>query len=539
MEKLKLRKYQVCSFFVYLLLQALSLIPPYLMQYTIDELITDRDYFKIALLIALFIAIPLISVVLQYAFNYFFVVFARKKGNEISLDILRKIIYQKKPFLDQNNSVELVTYTSKEAVNYVYFKMIDVPRKYVSIMIASLITVLLFVYSPVIGAIQLLYIPFILFPVRRIVKTIDRDIQRILELNAKNNQTKSDIFQGIEYIKTMRLEEKKCSEVDEINAKNMKRWGKVSSLDMLSGMWSDGFATYLFTGITFSALILLYLAKIPYNVVTLGSIVSTLSYVGLLYANENAIVNLLIGGKKNEAEYRNLFEYLKLNEEEKRETELQEVTLNDEIDIRNLSFAYGEKEIFHHLSLKIKMKEWTTIVGESGCGKSTLTKLLLKLYRVEDGMIFYDGKDINRLSCFSLREKVTKLSQDTFLFPGTIRYNFELIKSGVTDDEIWKALEFASLSKFAALLPKGLDTEVGELGKLLSGGEKQRLAIALGYLRNTPVYILDETTSNIDAENKTVVLNCFKRLKEEGKTILCITHDSLLEEYSDKIISLK
>lgn len=539
MERLNLRKYQWFSFFFYLLLQALSLLPPYLMQYTIDELMTDRDYLKIAFLIVLFIAIPLISVVLQYAFNYFFVVFARKKGNEISLDILRKIIYQKKSFLDQNNSVELVTYTSKEAVNYVYFKIIDIPKKYVSIIIASSITLLLFVYSPIIGVIQFLYIPFIFFPVKRILKKIDKDIQRIMELNAKNNQTKSDIFQGIEYIKNMRLEEKKCCEVDEINAKNMKRWGKVSSLDMLSGMWSNGFATYLFIGITFSALILLYLTEIPYNTITLGLIVSTLSYVGLLYANENSIVSLLIHGKKNDAEYSYLFEYLKLNEEEKNENRLQEVTVNDEIEVRNLSFSYGEKEVIHQLSLKIKMKEWTTIVGESGCGKSTLTKLLLKLYSVEDGKIFFDGKDINSVSCFSLREKITKLSQDIFLFPGTIRYNFELVKSEVSDEEIFQALEFASLSKFITTLPDGLNTEVGELGKLLSGGEKQRLAIAIGYIRKTSVYILDETTSNIDAENKIVVLDCFKRLREEGRTIICITHDSLLEEYSDKIITLQ
>ncbi len=463
----------------------------------------------------------------------------KKKGNEISLDILRKIIYQKKSFLDQNNSVELVTYTSKEAVNYVYFKIIDIPKKYVSIIIASSITLLLFVYSPIIGVIQFLYIPFIFFPVKRILKKIDKDIQRIMELNAKNNQTKSDIFQGIEYIKNMRLEEKKCCEVDEINAKNMKRWGKVSSLDMLSGMWSNGFATYLFIGITFSALILLYLTEIPYNTITLGLIVSTLSYVGLLYANENSIVSLLIHGKKNDAEYSYLFEYLKLNEEEKNENRLQEVTVNDEIEVRNLSFSYGEKEVIHQLSLKIKMKEWTTIVGESGCGKSTLTKLLLKLYSVEDGKIFFDGKDINSVSCFSLREKITKLSQDIFLFPGTIRYNFELVKSEVSDEEIFQALEFASLSKFITTLPDGLNTEVGELGKLLSGGEKQRLAIAIGYIRKTSVYILDETTSNIDAENKIVVLDCFKRLREEGRTIICITHDSLLEEYSDKIITLQ
>ena len=117
---------------------------------------------------------------------------------------------------------------------------------------------------------------------------------------------------------------------------------------------------------------------------------------------------------------------------------------------------------------------------------------------MEDGSVFIDDVDINRINAFSIRDHITKIAQDVFLFPGTIEENLKLMREGITEEEIWEALRFACLDDYDRELPQGIKTDVGEAGKLMSGGERQRLSIAMGLLRGNKILLLDEITTNQD-----------------------------------------
>lgn len=187
----------------------------------------------------------------------------------------------------------------------------------------------------------------------------------------------------------------------------------------------------------------------------------------------------------------------------------------------------------------MKKGSWTGIVGSSGSGKSTIFDIILKLYKVPAGNVFMDSNDLNDVNSFSIRDNVTKISQDVFLFPGTLEENLKLVSPAATEKEIKQALEFACLDEYVKSLPNGIKTDVGEAGKLMSGGERQRLSIAMGILRNNKILLLDEVTSSLDGKTEAKIAENFHKLIEKGYTIISISHKLDFLKYADVIYEVK
>jgi ATP-binding cassette subfamily B protein len=163
------------------------------------------------------------------------------------------------------------------------------------------------------------------------------------------------------------------------------------------------------------------------------------------------------------------------------------------------------------------------IVGPTGSGKSTLMKLLLRFYEVGSGRVTLDGNDIRTLDLGDLRDAIGLVSQDVFLFHGSVRENVAYGRPGASDEEIMHAIRVAEAEEFVASLPDGLDTVVGERGQKLSGGQRQRLSIARAVLKDPPILILDEATSAVDNETEAAIQRSMTRIKE-GRTTLVIAH---------------
>ena len=163
----------------------------------------------------------------------------------------------------------------------------------------------------------------------------------------------------------------------------------------------------------------------------------------------------------------------------------------------------------------------------------------MKLYDVPDGQVYVDSVDINQVNCFSVREQVTKISQEVFLFPGTLEDNLKLMRSDATEEEIRQALDFAWLGDYVSALPHGIRTDVGEAGKLMSGGEKQRLSIAMGILRNNRILLLDEVSSNLDPKVEDILAEHFHSLAEQGYTIISISHRMEFLKYADTVYEIQ
>ena len=192
-------------------------------------------------------------------------------------------------------------------------------------------------------------------------------------------------------------------------------------------------------------------------------------------------------------------------------------------EAENVTFAYGEEVILDNYSLKLQPGKIAGIHGASGSGKSTLLKLLMRFWDVQDGSVSVDGTDVRKIPTKHLRDMESYVTQETHLFHDSIANNIAIAKPGASREEIMEAAKKASIHDFIMTLPKGYDTEVGELGDTLSGGEKQRIGIARAFLHECPLILLDEPTSNLDSLNEGIIL---KSLKESAKkkTVVLVSH---------------
>ncbi len=199
--------------------------------------------------------------------------------------------------------------------------------------------------------------------------------------------------------------------------------------------------------------------------------------------------------------------------------------IKGEVEFCDVSFRYESKgrNVLTKLSLTVKAGESVAIVGPSGGGKTTLCSLIPRFYDVSEGAILMDGIDIRSITLRSLRENIGVVSQDVYLFSGSVRENIAYGKMNATDKEIEKAARLAGAHEFISALPNGYDTYVGERGVKLSGGQKQRISIARVFLKNPPVLILDEATSALDNESEKLVQKSLETLAK-GRTTFTIAH---------------
>lgn len=210
---------------------------------------------------------------------------------------------------------------------------------------------------------------------------------------------------------------------------------------------------------------------------------------------------------------------------------------SNEVEFRNVSFSYGNGEIIKGISTTIKPNSLTAIVGHSGSGKTTFCKLIPRFYDVCKGEILIGGANITNISTEELMKKISIVFQNVYLFEDTILNNIRFAKLDASNDEVIEAAKKARCYDFITALPDGFDTMVGEGGDTLSGGEKQRIAIARAILKDSPIVILDEFTSALDVENEHHILAAIDNLVKD-KTVIIIAHRLETIRKADRIIVL-
>ena len=210
------------------------------------------------------------------------------------------------------------------------------------------------------------------------------------------------------------------------------------------------------------------------------------------------------------------------------------------IEFKNVSFKYDrtEEKAVNNVNIQALGGSMTAFVGHSGAGKSTIINLIPRFYTPQNGKILVDGQNIENINLNSLRKNISLVSQDVILFDDTIISNISYANDNASEKEIYEACKFAAADEFINQLPQKYNTKVGENGLRLSGGQKQRISIARAVLKNSPIILLDEATSSLDAVSEEIVQNAIKNLTK-NKTTLVIAHRLSTIHNADKIIVLK
>ncbi len=270
--------------------------------------------------------------------------------------------------------------------------------------------------------------------------------------------------------------------------------------------------------------------------ITAGDFVAFLAALLLMYTPLKAMGNTIVNIQQGFLAIERIYEILEIEPSIKDiENPIKLTSFNEGIVFDHVNFAYKEGvPVLKDFSLNISKNQAVALVGNSGGGKSTTVSLLPRFYDVQSGKILIDNIDIRNISLESLRNQISVVFQDNFLFNGTIRDNVLLGKPEATEEELAFALKSAYLDEFVAGLERGLDTEIGERGMLLSGGQKQRVAIARAFLRNAPILVLDEATSALDNKSEAIVQQAIENLMVD-KTVLIIAHRLSTIKNVDKI----
>ncbi|MBS6610637.1 ABC transporter ATP-binding protein [Peptoniphilus lacydonensis] len=210
----------------------------------------------------------------------------------------------------------------------------------------------------------------------------------------------------------------------------------------------------------------------------------------------------------------------------------------DNISLENIKFSYDDTKLIEDFDLKVELNQIIGLKGKSGCGKSTLIKLIMRFFDVDEGKINFNEIDVKDIKTKNLRENISYLSQETYLFKGSIRDNLKIAKKDVTEEELIKACKKANIYDFIMTLENGFDTEIVKENNEISTGQAQRLSLARIFLRESNLYLLDEPTANIDALNEGIILKSL--YNERGdKTIIISSHRDSSLRICNKIVEVK
>ncbi|MGO5067044.1 ABC transporter ATP-binding protein [Clostridium sporogenes] len=409
-----------------------------------------------------------------------------------------------------------------------------IPEMGSNILLAIAVFIYLFTIDWRMGLASMVTIPFAVIPMALSVKTFNLQYAAYMEANDYVNSVIVEYVQGIEVVKTFNQTTKSYEKFQNA-VKSFKdftlswfqsTWKAMNFIfailpTTLLGTLPIGLILYKNGSLTPSELTMCLILSIG----IIGPILKSTSFINELKAMEHSV-----NGSK---------ELLNLKE---LKSEENYVDLNHyNVEFKDVSFSYNDNDyqmVLNELNFKIPEKNFTALVGPSGSGKSTVAKLIARFWDVSGGSITIGGIDIRKIPLSQLASMVSFVTQDNFLFNCSIKENIRLGNLKASDEEVLKAAKAACCDEFIRNLEKGYDTLAGEAGKGLSGGEKQRIAIARSILKDAPIVILDEATAFTDPENEEKIQRSIMALAK-GKTLLVIAHRLSTIQNADQILVLK
>ena len=503
-----------------LIVAAMTSASAWIMRDIVNETVVSRDLnrvFMIAIAVAAIFAIKGVATYVQS-------VFLSRAGNNIIAEtqkkLFRSVLNQSLGFYSKFASSELlmrITNNAQAARNVMDLIVTSFVRDLFSLL--GLIAVMV-IQQPWLSLISAVIGPAAIFGVRRLSKKVRKIMEQEMVSLGGIIRNVQETSSGIKVVKAFGLEEFMGQRMDRYVEDVEARSNAIAKLEAASSPIME-----TLSGFAIAAVVALSGVWVLQKGNTPGELMSFVTALLLAYEPAKRLARVRINLESGLVGVRLMYELADHPVDLTERPDAKDLVAGPgEIRFHDVDFGYREGQgLFRKLNITFPAGKTTALVGPSGGGKSSIINLIMRLYDPENGSVTIDGQDLKAATFRSLRERMSYVGQDTFLFSGSIRHNIALGREGATDDEIIAAAKAANAHGFIMALPGGYDCDTGENGGNLSGGQKQRIAIARAMLRDAEILILDEATSALDSDSEAQIRDALARLTK-GRTTITIAH---------------
>jgi subfamily B ATP-binding cassette protein MsbA len=507
----------------------------YLIQPILDKVLPEQQQVRqVAILL-------LVAYVLKGLGGYVSGYLMTQVGQRVVMDLrnqlFRHILGQSAAFFSRRTSGQLISHLTND-VGQVHLAVSETAADFVreTLTVVGYIG-LLFYLDWRLALVCLTAAPLVIYPLARLGQRVRRSTRRSQEELEHVTHLSAEALSGHRIVKAFGAEGRQTDQfaraTHSLFRTNMKITGSVSALPPLME---------LIGGLAAVATLWWGAAEISRGRLTTGELTSFLAAAFLMYGPVKKLSRVTAGIQQTIAACQRIFHLLDTHTEVLERPGAQPLArLRTEVEFHDVGFAYEDdptRYILRHVSFYARAGQVVAIVGLSGAGKTTLVNLIPRFYDVTDGAILIDGVDIRTVTLRSLRDQMALVTQETVLFDDTIAANIAFGVPQATRDEIVAAATAAHAHEFIVHLPRGYETRIGERGQRLSGGQRQRLAIARAILKNSPILVLDEATSSLDAESELLVQDALANLMR-NRTTFVIAHRLSTVRRADLIVALE
>ncbi|WP_245648195.1 ABC transporter ATP-binding protein [Paenibacillus borealis] len=500
----------------------LGLLPPILIQHIIDRALPDKNLQLLVLLVLASLGTTVVSGLLGVVQNYLNSFISQNIVHDMKNQMYRHLQGMPLQFFSGVKQGEVITRMTSDIAGIQGVFNSTIVNFASNLFILTTTAVTLFIMNWKLALLGIVVVPLFIMPTRKMGNVRWKLAKETQEKISEQNQIIQETLSLSGYM-LMKLFTKEDTELTNFRTVNAQAT-RLQIRESMAGRW------FMLVLTTFTSIgpMLIYLYGgylFIQGELTVGAIITFVALLGRLYGPVMQMTNLYVDVNRSVALFERIFDYFDMDPLiVDSPLALPSSAEGQDIVFENVNFAYQpDKPALQGISFTAAAGSLTALVGPSGAGKTTITSLIPRLYELDSGVIRIGGKDIREFTLHSLRSQIGLVTQDTYLFNGTIKENLLYASAGATEAEMIAACEAAYIHDFIMKLPEGYSTVVGNRGIKLSGGEKQRISIARVLLKNPPVIIMDEATSSLDTVSEFYIQQAMHQLLL-GKTSIVIAH---------------
>jgi ATP-binding cassette subfamily B protein len=439
--------------------------------------------------------------------------------HELRVSVFEHIHTLSLGYINRKKTGDLMNRVSSDTVRIQQFVKNEMVEVINQGLILTGVTVFLFTINWKMALIVLIPAPFIVLIFKSFWNRIYLIYRKLWELSSRSNSVLQDILSGIRVVKSFGTEKKEvarykeiCSQYRDTSIRNELFWATFYPL------------LHMLTFVGYLVILLYGGLEVVGAKLTIGELVLFLTYASMIYDPIYYMISLPRTIADTVAAALRVFDVLDQKSDIADKEKALEFAIKGDVKFEKVGFGYKSYlPVLEDINIEVESGEMIGLVGHSGSGKTTMINLILRFYDVDSGAIYIDGVNIKDISLNCLRSQIGVVLQETFLFAGTIMQNILYSKPNATAEDVIKACKVANAHDFIMKFPDGYDTKIGQYGQTLSGGEKQRIAIARAIIHNPRILILDEATSSLDTETELSIQEALRRLVK-NRTTFAIAH---------------